>query len=61
MLSITNLLIHNICTEPTLFYFNKRDAQKLEAAQMRLLKPHLGLSLIDWTEIEIQAFWVYLK
>jgi hypothetical protein len=27
---------------------NQRDAQKLEAAQMRFLRPLLGLTTLDW-------------
>jgi hypothetical protein len=49
----TKLRIHNICSKPALFYgskawvVNKRDAQKLEAAQMRFLRPLLGFTRLD--------------
>jgi hypothetical protein len=56
MTTDTKLLIHNIISKAALCYgseawiINKRDAQKLEAAQMRFLRPLLGLT--DWTDKE---------
>jgi hypothetical protein len=49
----TKLRLHKICSKPVLFYgseawvINKRDAQKLEAAQMRFLRPLLGFTRLD--------------
>jgi hypothetical protein len=49
----TKLRLHNICSKPALFYgseawvINKRDAQKLEAAQMKFLRPLLGFTRLD--------------
>jgi hypothetical protein len=49
----TKLRLHNICSKPALFYcseawvINKRDAQKLQAAQMRFLRPLLGFTRLD--------------
>jgi hypothetical protein len=41
----TKLRIHNITSKAALFcIINKRDAQKLEAAQMRFLRPLVGLT-----------------
>jgi hypothetical protein len=48
----TKLRLH-ICSKPALFYgseacvINKREAQKLEAAQMRFLRPLLGFTRLD--------------
>jgi hypothetical protein len=52
----TKLRIRNITSKAALCYgsevwiINKRDAQKLEAAQMIFLRPLLGLK--DWTAKE---------
>jgi hypothetical protein len=49
----TKLRIHNTTSKAALWYgsevwiINKRDAQKLEAAQMRFLIPLLGLTRLD--------------
>jgi hypothetical protein len=49
----TKLQIYNITSEVALCYgsenwtINKRDAKKLEVAQMRLLRPLLGLRRLD--------------
>jgi hypothetical protein len=49
----TKLRLHNITSKASLCYssetwtINKRDAQKLEAAQMRFLRPLLGLTRLD--------------
>jgi hypothetical protein len=49
----TKLRIHNITSKAALCYgsevwiINQRDAQKLEAAQMRFLRPLLGLKRLD--------------
>jgi hypothetical protein len=49
----TKLRIHNITSKAVLYYgsevwtINKRDAQNLEAAQMRFLRPLLGLTRLD--------------
>jgi hypothetical protein len=49
----TKLRIHNITSKAALCYgskvwiINKRDIRKLEAAQMRLLRPLLGLTRLD--------------
>jgi hypothetical protein len=49
----TKLRLHNITSKASLCYgsenciINKRDAQKLEAAQMRFLRPLLGLIRLD--------------
>jgi hypothetical protein len=49
----TKLRIYNIASKAALYYgseawiINKRDAQKLEAAQMRFLRPLLGLTRLD--------------
>jgi hypothetical protein len=53
----TKLRLHNITCKASLCYgseswtINKRDAQKLEAAQMRFLRPLLGLTQ-DWAATE---------
>jgi hypothetical protein len=49
----TKLRIHNIASKAALCYgsevwiINRRDTQKLEAAQMRFLRPLLGLTRLD--------------
>jgi hypothetical protein len=49
----TKLRIHNITSKAALCYgseawiINKRDAQKLEVAQLRFLRPLLGLTRLD--------------
>jgi hypothetical protein len=47
----TKLRLHNICSKPAPFYGSEawviRDAQKLEAAQMRFLRPLLGFTRLD--------------
>jgi hypothetical protein len=49
----TKLRIHNITSKATLCYgskvwiINKRDAQQLEAAQIRFLRPLLGLRRLE--------------
>jgi hypothetical protein len=48
----TKLRLHNICSKPAFYgseawVINKRDAQKLEAAQMRFLRPLLGCTRLD--------------
>jgi hypothetical protein len=40
----------SLCYSSEIFIINKTDAQKLKAAQMRLLRPQLGLQ--DWTARE---------
>jgi hypothetical protein len=53
MTTDTKLRLHNITSKTSLCYgsetwtINKRDAQKLEAAQMRFLRPLLGLTRLD--------------
>jgi hypothetical protein len=53
MVTETQLRIHDITSKAALCYgsenwnINKRDAQKLEAAQMRFLRPLLGLTRQD--------------
>jgi hypothetical protein len=53
MTTDTKLRQHNATSKASLCYgsedwiINKRDAQKLEAAQMRLLRPLLGLKRLD--------------
>jgi hypothetical protein len=49
----TKLQIHNITSKAALCYgsevwiINKRDAQKLQVAQMRFLRPLIGLTRFD--------------
>jgi hypothetical protein len=49
----TKLKLHNITSKPALTYgsetwvMNKRDTQRLEAAQMRFLRPLLGYKRLD--------------
>jgi hypothetical protein len=53
MTTNTKLRLHNITSKASLWYgsenwiINKRNSQKLEAAQMRFLKPLLGLTRLD--------------
>jgi hypothetical protein len=53
MTTDTKLRLNNITSKADLCYgsenwiINKRDAQKLEAAQMRFLRPLLGLTRLD--------------
>jgi hypothetical protein len=53
MTTDTKLRLHNITSKASFCYgsknwiINKRDAQKLEAAQMRFLRPLLGLTRLD--------------
>jgi hypothetical protein len=53
MSSQTKLRIHNITAKTALKYgsetcvLNKRDKQRLEAAQMRFLRPLLGYTKLD--------------
>jgi hypothetical protein len=53
MTTDTKLRLHNITSKVSLCYgsenwiINKRDAQKLEVAQMRFLRPLLGLKRLD--------------
>jgi hypothetical protein len=53
MTTDTKLRLHNITSKASLCYgsetwtINNRDAQKLEAAQMRFLRPLLGLTRLD--------------
>jgi hypothetical protein len=53
MTTDAKLRLHNITSKASLCYgnenwiINKRDAQKLEAAQMRILRPLLGLTRFD--------------
>jgi hypothetical protein len=53
MTTDTKLWLHNITSKASLCYgsenwiINKRDAQKLEAAQMRFLRPLFGLTRLD--------------
>jgi hypothetical protein len=54
MSSQTKLRIHNITAKTALKYgsetwvLNKKDKQRLEAAQMRFLRPLLGYTKLDW-------------
>jgi hypothetical protein len=53
MTTETKLKLHNITSKPALKYgsktwvMNKRDTQRLEAAQMRFLRPLLGYTRLD--------------
>jgi hypothetical protein len=53
MTTDTKLRLHNVTSKASLCYgsenwiINKRDAQKLEVAQMRFLRPLLGLTRLD--------------
>jgi hypothetical protein len=53
MTTDTKLRLHNITSKASFCYgsknwiINKRDTQKLEAAQMRFLRPLLGLTRLD--------------
>jgi hypothetical protein len=55
----TILRLHNIYSKPAFFYgsetwvINKRDAQKLEAAQMRFVRSLLGFTRLDQRNSDI--------
>jgi hypothetical protein len=61
MTNETKLKLHNITSKPALKYgsetwvMNKRDTQRLEAAQMRSLRPLLGYNIQDWTANEMMT------
>jgi hypothetical protein len=58
MTTHTKLRLHSITSKGILYYgsknwiINTRDSQKLEAAQMRLLRPLLGLTRLTTRETQ---------